>query len=184
MFIVGCSASKPSSSPLTQSSSYTTRITTYENLKDLIVESVKLEYGISPNNYEIKQIQNKEDLTFITFVLKDEKDNYHGILVASRNQEKYSLVIVDMRKIDYSKLVNVSIVTGHASENSRAFMVVTGYLDSKIRTIDIQYPNGQFNVVRLDTNDNTYMDVTIGSQEQPVQIYGLDTQNNKLFTWK
>ncbi len=154
------------------------------DLTNLASEAIKEEYNMTPNKLLIQKIENQDILTFATYLLTNKQDNYSMILVATKSGDKYSLVTMDVRPIDYKKLINVFIVEGHASESSRGYMVVTGWVDSKIKAVSLQYPNGQFKVIKLGTNDNTYMDVSIGYQQQPSQIYGYDEKDNLVFKWK
>jgi hypothetical protein len=185
LILNGCSNSH-TLSPTLQPQGYTIETGAMNNsdLTNLASEAIKEEYKITPNKLLIQKVENQDGLTFASFLLTNKQNNYSMILIATKSGDEYSLVTINTQPIDYKKLVNASIVEGHNPANSRGYMVVTGWVDSKIKSISLQYPNGQFKVIKLGVNDKTYMDVTIGYQQQQSQIYGYDVDDNLVFKWK
>jgi hypothetical protein len=144
---------------------------TSNNLQSLIKKAIHAQYTGKVTSIKITETLNIENGTFVSFLL--EKEDYFGVLYASKNDEKYKLNDIELTKKNKNEKLNVMQILGDTEEQpKRNYRIVTGVINDKIDSIHIFYPDGEYFIIKLDGKQKNFLNVRVGNTDAPVKISG------------
>jgi hypothetical protein len=144
---------------------------TSNNLNNLIKKAMNEQYTGKVSNIKVTEVLNVENGTFVSFLL--EEGNYYGVLYTTKKNEEYILNDISISKNNKNDQLNVMELLGDTKEvTKRKYRIISGITNDKMDSVHIFYQNGEYLIIKLDSKQKTFLNVSVGNTVLPIKISG------------
>jgi hypothetical protein len=152
---------------------------------ELLNKEVKNKYPYS-DSYKTTEILNVDSSVFIKFIFTSDNDLYEGFAYAINENEYGQLAELEITKVDKDvPFTHMEIVNSLKDNSGRKFKNVSGYINDKsIEEIRIIHKDNSIISIKIEKDQNTYMDYVIGDINNIREISAYGNNSKLIYSYK